>query len=280
MKIAFLIPSKDSGEGYLGVLESIERNVDYAFHAGFKFEYKIIFSINGDPTKPLSFLRNIFLKPHVEVLTTDRLGKVRSINLALEQIHPDFLVISDDDVTFSDTLLTHALQELTNNNDLQVVGFENLAIPYPGRNIFKQFSYDIINIRSLKDLFEGIDPFLMGRFLVMRRTAWNVPNEIINEDQYLSLVHDGKYKILKERISYEGASSLRQHIRRVLRLEAGRRQLAKLFKEQISVVRTINKQKLASLGLYHRTCYYLYGILRFFTNKITPFFITHKTNYW
>ena len=286
MKIAFLIPSKDGGEDYFGVLESIERNVDYAFRAGFKFEYKIIFSINGDPTKPLSFLRSIFLKSHIEVLTTDRLGKVRSINLALEQVHPDFLVISDDDVTFSDTILTRALQELTNNKDLQVIGFESQAIPYPRRNIFKRFSYDIINIRSLKNLFEDIDPFLMGRLLVMRKTTWNVPDEIINEDQYLSLAHNGKYKILKEKISYEGTSSFRQHIRRVLRLEAGRKQLSQLFKgkgtsnEPVVVTRIINKKKLASLNLYYRICYHLYGVLRFFTNKFVPLFMNHKTNYW
>lgn len=284
MEIAFLIPTKDGGEGFLGVFESIERNIENAFHSGFKFEYRIIFALNGEVKRPLAFLNEILQKPHVEVQIVNRLGKVQSINSTLERLSSDFLVISDDDVTFDDDLLARALQNLIGNKDLQIVGFQNQATSYCGRNVFRRFLYDIINARSLGGLFEGIDPFLMGRLLVMKRTAWNVPNGIINEDQYLSLAHDGKYEILSGTIFYEGVSSIQQHIRRVLRLEAGRKQLSQLFedvcKEEFPVTRTIDRQKLSSLGLYRRVCYHLYGILRFFTNKIVPIFTSHKTNYW
>lgn len=284
MEIAFLIPSKDGGEGFQEVLRSIKRNIEYALRSGHVFSYKVIFVLNGDLTKPLSFLKKISQKPHTEILVADRLGKVQSINYALERVQPDYLVISDDDVAFGEYLLTQALRELIENKNLQIIGFENQALPYRRHNIFRRFSYDIVNIRSLRGLFKGAGSFLVGRFLVMRKTAWNVPNEIINEDQYLSLIHGGKYKILTEKIFYEGVSSFRQHFKRVLRLEAGRKQIFQVFKdiskEPVSMMRPIDRQKLVSLGLYHRICYHLYSVLRFFTNKVAPFFVSHKTNYW
>ncbi|HBD92841.1 MAG TPA: hypothetical protein DC057_01565 [Spirochaetia bacterium] len=261
MKISFLIPTKDGGDGFSKLAESIKSNINYANRNGLYFEYEVILIINGDPQKPEKYInsdenvRNFF-----QIEKINLLGKMVSVNYLLAKTTSDIIIILDDDVYFGEKLLFFALTELLINQDLRLVAFQNRALPYDGKNIINTFFYDIINIRSLKSLYMGIDPFLFGRFLVCKREALTVPNEIINEDLYLSLINDGHFLILPEEVFYVGEHSLLKHIKRVLRLEAGRDQLKKIFPESYEKLlnkngRKIDQQKIKSIDLYHKMCY-------------------------
>lgn len=286
MRIAFIIPSKDGGEGFSRLLETINHNIEFAKTFGIVFEYQIIFIINGKPDKPLVYLSKLEKNnENITISTVDFLGKVRSINYGLSQTSSDIVVMLDDDIFFDNNVVIRALEVLKENKQLQIIGFKNVVTPYDTNNIIRRVCYDIINVRSLKDLYNEIDPFLFGRLLIARRSALNIPDEIINEDQYLSIIHNGNYQILQEKIFYEGEYSMIKHIRRVLRIEAGRKQIKNIFGNTYEDImkntkRDIDKQKFNSMNLYYKMCYYCYRLLRFFTNSIIPRFKIHETNYW
>lgn len=286
MNILFLIPTKDGGEGFYKLMNSIKINISFAKKQGFDFSYKTILIINGNPRKPNSFLSlNNELDVFFNVIKVNFSGKIRAINHVLLKENSDIVVVLDDDVFFGEDLLFSALNKFRNESTLRLIGFKNQVTDYSGVNFITKFKHDIINARSLCDLYDNIDPFLFGRFIVCKKEYLVVPNDIINEDLYLSIINDKFFTILPEKVFYNGEYSIFRHIKRVLRIEAGRIQLSKIFKEEYNKItsksiRKIDQKKVRELKLYYRICYFLYKKLRVLTNKIVPLFIKHKTNHW
>ncbi len=286
MKISFLIPSKDGGEGFEELVKSIKSNIRYATSKGHHFSYEIVILINGNPVKPLRYIESsIDLKNSTRLIKVDFLGKVKSINFYIKQTVFDFIAIFDDDVVFGEKLLSAALDELITKPHLSIIAFQTRVLPYVGNNPLKRVLYDIINIRSLKKLYKGIDPFLFGRFIVSRTNVIDIPDHIINEDLYLSVLYEGNYLIRPEEVFYVGECSLFRHIKRVLRIEAGRKQIHEIFGQKYDyfnqkIKREIDLNKLKNCNFYYKTCYYCYKVLRFFTNFIVPILFRHNTSYW
>ena len=286
MNILFVIPTKDGGEGFNELMNSIKINIAFAQKQGFNFSYKTILIVNGDLKKPNYFLnRNNDLRLFFNVIEVNFSGKIRSINHVLLKDNSDIVVILDDDVFFGEDLLFSALNEFRNDSTLRLIGFKNQATDYSGVNFITKFKHDIINVRSLCDLYENADPFLYGRFIVCKKEYLIVPNDIINEDLYLSIINDEFFTILPNKVFYNGEYSIFRHIKRVLRIEAGRIQLSKIFKGEYNkitnkCIRKIDQKKVRDLKLYYRICYFLYRKLRILTNKIIPLFIRHRTNHW
>jgi len=286
MKILISVPTKDGGEGFLNLTNAIKKNIEFARSRGLIFTYEALLIINGNSEKPLRFIRQ---SPEVGKLFTviklDFLGKVKAMNYVLDRYTADFYVFYDDDVTFGEDMLYLAINSLQSNNNLKLVSFQTRALSYSGQGVFSRFCYDIINVRSLQRLYKGTDPFLFGRFIVARQGVFKIPNYIINEDLYLSIIYDGQYEILSQEILYQGEHSIAEHTRRVLRLVAGRRQLRKMFGEKYDEIherypRLIDRNRFKSIGVYYQLCYYLYKILRVYTNLIVANLRKHKTSHW
>ncbi len=58
MKISFLVPTKDGGEGFSELIKSIKSNINYAYEKGYDFKYEVVLIINGDSHKPLSYIKS------------------------------------------------------------------------------------------------------------------------------------------------------------------------------------------------------------------------------
>lgn len=284
MKISFLIPSKEGGEGFDRLFSCIKDNIKHAQSSGYQFSYEIKLLINGNTKKPLEYIKELDRPENLEVLITKKIGKVSTINEALENLNSDYILILDDDISFEENLLKLAFDEIT-RGETKIVSFQTKALPYKNNSFIRKFIYDIINIRSLKKLYKGIDPFLVGRFILIKKDLFKVPDNIINEDLYLSLIYRDQYVIRPEEVYYVGESKILRHIKRVLRLETGREQVKEIFgsiyndnakKNQ----RIIDASKVEQLETYYELCYLGYNILRFFTNSVISKFFKHKTNYW
>lgn len=286
MKIVFVIPTKDGGEGFEKLINSINNNVEFASNKISDLETETYFIINGEVKKPLSFIENNkLINESAKVFIVDFLGKMKSINYCLNKVKADLYVMLDDDVYFEKELLYLALEEIKKDSSLRMVSFQTRALPYSGKNIISKFFYDVINIRSLKRLYGNVDPFLFGRFILSYPENLIVPDKIINEDLYLSIINDGKFKIRSEEVFYIGEHSIVKHVKRVLRIEAGRDQVAKLFGDKYKEItnkskRTIDKDALRKLELYYRFCYFNYRILRFITNSVISKIFKHNKTHW
>jgi len=286
MNISFLIPTKDGGEDYLPLYSSILISVNYAKKKGITFNYSINFLINGNPHNPLYYIKQINQKnKKAETILCPSPGKIKALKLGLKKIESDIYIFLDDDVRFSKENLYLALSELLNNKKLKLVSFQPKTLDYPNKDFIGKLKYDIINVRQLKNLYKGVDPFLFGRFMVMRKNVFNVPSNILLEDLYLSNAINGEYIIRPEFVFYFGLSSISKHVKRVIMLETGREQVKKLFPNTYSSIsqknqRVIDENKVKSLSLYYKCCFISYNILRFFTNKIISKFFKHKNIYW
>ncbi len=285
MNISFLIPTKDGGEGFEKLLFSIIKNVEYAKFNKVDMSYDINILINGDSEKPLKHLSSVSNIKDINIVLTKAVGKVSAINDILPKIQSKYIVVLDDDIYFNKDLLYLAIKEIEDKPFLSLVSFQTRVVSSNGLNTINKFFYDTINIRSLKKLYKGIDPFLFGRFLFIKKEFLIIPNDIINDDLYLGIFYEDKYVIRPEKVYYIGEFSIKRHIKRVLRLEAGRRQIKEMFGNRYNDYlnknkREIDKGKVESLSLYYKLCYYSYKILRVLTNSVITRFFKHKTRYW
>jgi len=286
MKLTIIIPTRDGGEGFQDLLSSIRDNLNYLNRIGIDVDYEVIFSVDGDPTKPLSFLRGVESRTiRYRYIEASNPGKVGAIREAAENANADILITLDDDIIFGEDLFWEVLLVFQTREDVDLVSFQTKTREYPGRNPFRKFLYDVINVRSLRSLYLGIDPFLFGRFIAIRGGDYPVPPGCIIDDMYLSIHFQGRYVIREKPVYSYGLDSLFGHTKRVLRLEAGRKQMAELYPEtwreaQSLSRRVIDREKLAREGLYWRVCYYSYRLLRLFTNGVIAKILAHRGVDW
>ncbi len=287
MRVNIIIPTKDGGEGFQRLFKCIKDSILYSKKKNPKIKYSVSIAINGDQQKPLKFLHALENDDfHFKIYVCPRLGKVNAIEYAsYKNKKGNYLILIDDDVTFSESLIYEAIRDLETNRNLKIISYQNQVLPYRGRGRLKKFVYDIINIRSLKKLYLDVDPFLFGRFMTLRGNTLPVPNCILLEDLYLSILFDGQILIKKKCIYYEGLSSLTQHIKRVIMLETARNQIKNIFGAKYYQVvrrnrRVIDQKRLQCLNFYYQLCFFLYKLLRFFTNMVLAKIVRHKTAYW
>lgn len=286
MKISIIIPTKDGGEDFFELFNSIQAGVEYAKEKDNHLDFSINLVINGNPDKPLRYFKKYNQeKLKINCIISPLIGKVNAINYVLEKIDSDIYLMIDDDISFNKELIYKALSELVTNENLVLVSFQTKARPYKGKNIIRRFLYDVINIRALVSIYKDKDPFLFGRFLMIRRGFFTVPGELLLEDMYLSVLLDGKYLIKEDYVYYSGLSSLYKHIKRVIMLETGRKQVEKILPNEFPKVldknkRVVDQAKLNKINKYHQICYRSYNLLRFITNGIIARLFKHKRIYW
>lgn len=286
MKIIIVIPTKDGGDDFEELIQSIKENINYLKAKGYRIQQEIIFAINGNPEVPLRLIRAIHNSSlDIEYKIIKKPGKVRAINEAIKGLKGDLLITLDDDVSFPKHLLYKTLNTFEEKKNIQLVSFQTKLLPYKGKNLFRRFKYDIINIRSLRSLFKNVDPFLFGRFIALRGVSYPVPNKYILDDTYLNAFYYKKMIIHPDYVYSYGVDSILTHIKRVLRLEAGRKQMEVLhpieWRElQTKSKRIIDQEKLSKEHLYYQLCFHLYNALRFVTNGILMKILKHKTVEW
>lgn len=285
-RVSFLIPTRNGGEGFASLIKCIENGLKFTLEKKKDLDYEIVFLINGNPKKPLEFLKQIDANQKtIFKLICPHEGKVNAINYGLKKIKADIYFLLDDDILFDNDIIYDAINELTQNDSLTLISYQPRALGYRGKNPIKKIIYDIINIRSLKDLYKNGDSFICGRFLGIKKDVFCVPSNIMLEDLYLSIILKGKYKIGNKYIYYHGLDSLWDHIKRVMMLETGRNQVHLMFpsqydKYQSEISRIVDVDKIRGLNFYYKFCYYSYCILRFCTNSILTKLFIHKTVYW
>jgi len=185
----------------------------------------------------------------------------------------DFLFTVDDDVSFQPDVCIRALRSLMADPDLGVVAVATAVEPYSGPNPISRLVYDVINCRSLWDLYKDDDPYLIGRLVALRGGQYPVPTDRIVDDLSLDIMFLGYSSIIEGPVRYQGVGSLRRQFKRVAMLEGARRQAAELEPRKYDLLkqtrtREISEQRVASLNRYQRTCLATYGVLRFCTNRV------------
>ncbi len=168
----------------------------------------------------------------IEILNSAR-GMNRALNKIINSIPNDFysVIKVDSDAFVEEKALLVLLTELEKHPELQIVGGHPIALEYRGKNLYKKFLANVLDIRSrwpqsqiaANDTSEfhkivNFDPqtnippefekksriYFHGRFYVMRsKKIWDVPEEQIGDDTYLTLSVYKRFGLNSIRIRYD-----------------------------------------------------------------------------
>lgn len=286
IKLLIVIPTKGDRNSLNLVLECVNRSMCQLLSLITNFDYEIIVAVNNQNNVAMQDrLIDVTVCANVKVIETFPPGKVNAIIQVCKDRAADFILTLDDDVIFERDAIFKAFHELIKNTNVELVGYQSKIIPFSGTGVVNKFIYDTINIKLLRSLYKGVDPFLFGRFILIRGSDYPVPKQYIVDDIFLSLYYSDKFVILPDYVYTSGVGSLRKHLRRVIVLESARRQAKRLNPSRWETNhkqarRQIDLNKLRGENFYYKTCYFSYVILRFFTNKILAPLVTHTKVSW
>jgi len=286
LKLIIIIPTKGNLSNIKRLLLSLEENIDYSIKNNLLMEYSIIIACNTLEEQVFDAVETLIkIYENLEVVRTWPLGKVNAIHQAIKNKSSDYILTLDDDIFFSRDSIYNALFGLMNNSALDLISFQSKVLPFSGNNIIKNIIYDVINIKLLRSLYKETDPFLFGRFILIRGSFYPVPSQYIVDDIFLSVYYSGKFRILPNFVYTYGTGSLKQHIKRVNILESARRQVKSNFPEEWEINSQIYKRKLdfekiRNEPLYYQVCFILYFLVRFVTNKIISKIMRYDNVFW
>lgn len=156
------------------------------------WEVETILSVGGNNTSILAQLGSKAAVPYPELnlrvieRSVERVSKPNAMNEIRELAKGDLLLYLDDDIKLSETIILSAVKEIEQRPELLIVGAQQKIIRPIRGSWWRNFIYDVINIQQVADVFTGPDPFIFGRFMLIKKTAMPVlPQEVLNEDMYL-----------------------------------------------------------------------------------------------
>lgn len=203
-----------------------------------------------------------------------KIGKVAAMETIINNSNGKYILFLDDDVLIDRFAPMEAIKMLEKNQDLKLIGATQRIIhPIVGSHL-RKFIYDIINIQQIVDVFTMRDPFIFGRFMMLRKSEIpQMPTILYNEDMYLQIkLYPHTFKI-KQGVYYRGMAFLGEHFRRVYRLMEGRNQVKQLiekdkYKEYNGDPlnkRILDYSKIIKLEQYYLLCFILYRFIRLIT---------------
>jgi glycosyltransferase involved in cell wall biosynthesis len=213
------------------------------------------------------------------------LGKSLAMKRIIAEAKGELVLFLDDDVEVGPDAIRVAIEIFENRSDIKLVGATPKIIRPIQASHWRNFIYDVINIQQIVDVFAYPDPFIFGRFMMLRkRDMPDIPNDILNEDMYMQIVFHPNVVKMKSFIRYRGVAYLGDHFKRVFRLMEGRKQ-AKIYAEKRltqkyfndqSTKRKLNFKKIIHLRPYFFFCFICYRIIRILTYLLKPCLYKNK----
>lgn len=279
--ITFGIPSYNSSLEVLNLtIQSIIQDVD---SLGIQ-QFCILICLNGKPNERIEeFYLN---SPNIKVIHTLNFakGKSRAINEIHFQTQTELLMIIDDDVLIDSMSLSLLIEQIQS---------KNIYITFPSRslinetrlNAFNKLLWKILNIQYSSNLYKNNDPFFTGMcFCVKTKFIPILPDDLINDDQFLQIYFMNNSKLIRKAfVSYRGVHKIRDYINRFFRINYGRNQIKRYFKQEIyksyniQHKRSLDYEEILLLPVKDLICFLIYRIIYIAIRII--FNLLPKTNY-
>lgn len=208
-------------------------------------------------------------------------GKVFAMKRIVTEAKGRFVLFLDDDVEIAVDAIMIALKVFETKPNIKLVGATQKIIRPISASLWRNFVYDVINIQQITDVFAHPDPFVFGRFMMIKKKdILDIPDDILNEDMYIQILfHPNVVKVMSS-VQYHGVAHLRAHFKRVFRLIEGRKQakeyagetLTKKYFNDSFTKRRLSFKKIIHLKPYFLFCFLCYRTIRILTYLLKPFF--------
>ena len=235
-------------------------------------DIEIVFILNGCTDESEKIVKDIVefnTDLIIKMYSTSNACKAAAINI-LRNNNADYVGYVDDDIIFDEAAIFEEVALLDSNDDIWGVFVDPFPLPSKGNvSRWEKIVYNAMTIRTRFNLLIERCDFLMGRCVLFRRDKMPlIPEDIINEDQYLDyLLYPHIKKVVGPFIFYEGVYSVKKYFQRDIRITAGRKQLKKNLSKKITVVadrrisRKIDYKQLLKLPISRIMTYIFYRII-------------------
>lgn len=287
------VPTKE-GKYYKELLCSLSKSIQFLSNEEWKFE--IIFCINGlliNETKyKIKSIINEFPELNIKIIIQEinSLGKPLAMKRICNESNGDFLLWLDDDVVISHNAIKDAINIFKIQPNIKLVG-ATAKVTYPTPiSLWRKIIFNILNIQHILDLFVFPDPFIIGRFMMLRKIDMpDIPVNVIKDDMYLQILFYPNTVKIKSHVEYRGVIRLRDYYARLFRLIGGEQQdfskninedqLKKYFNDPF-MKRKLNFKKIINLRLHFLFCFISYRIIKLSAFLLQPLFFNKSQKGW
>lgn len=213
------------------------------------------------------------------------LGKPLAMKKIIIEAKGELVLFLDDDVEVDSDAIRVAVEIFETRSNIQLVGATPKIIRPIQASHWHNFIYDVINIQQIVDVFTYTDPYIFGRFMMLKKKDMpDIPNDMFNEDMYMQILFHPNVVKIKSFVRYHGVAYLRDHFKRVFRLMQGRKQakvyagkrLAQKYFNDRFTKRKLDFKKIIHLRLYFLFCFVCYRIIRILTYLLKPCLYKNK----
>ena len=286
------IPTKE-GIHYKELLCSLCKSILFLSDERWKFE--IIFCINGlhtDETQyKIKLIINEFPELNIRIIVQEPncLGKPLAMKRISDESSGEFLLFLDDDIVIGHNTIKDSINVFEIHPNIKLVS-ATPKIVYPTPISFcRRIIFDILNVQHIFDLFIFPDPFIIGRFMMLRKIDMPIiPADIIKDDMYLQILFYPNVFKIKSHIKYQGVIYLKDYYTRLFRLIEGEKQdLKNINKDKLRqyfddplMKRRLDFNKIIHLRLYFLFCFICYRLIKLFAFLLQPLFFNKKQIGW
>jgi len=242
------IPTRNS-ENFLELtLKSVSAAVESLPKSKFDYEFIICLDHCTDNTKHVAKKAGRELKlSNFRITTNDSkvIGKAACLNKMARIARGNILVFIDDDISLDKSVILDCLDALIDNNDIKIVFPISKSKNRSIRNPWRKFWHNVFKIKFEEDIYKGSDPYFVGRLFTIRKKDFIIlPNNLLNEDQFLYVVYYPNIrKITKSAVYFYSVKTLTAYFGRFFRIRKGTEQVKALFpKEKLKLVEHIKRE--------------------------------------
>lgn len=286
------IPTRE-GLYYKELLHSLHNSIQLLSDIEWKFE--IIFCINGSRVHEVESQIKLIINeiPGLNIKTIIQEPKYVGKPLAMKRItveaSGDLILFLDDDIEIDHNTIKNALDIFETHPNIKLVGATPKIIIPTFSSFWRRIIFDILNIQHILDLFVFSDPFIVGRFMMLRKNDMpDIPKNIIKDDMYMQILFYPNVIKIKSNVKYRGVTCLKDYFTRLFRLIEGNNQdLKKISKKQLEkyfsdplMKRKLDFNKIKHLKPYFLFCFICYRAIKLLTFLLQPIFFNKNYVGW
>lgn len=286
------IPTRE-GEHYKDLLISLHKSIRVFSVEEYKFE--IIFCINGphsqETERKIKSIVEEVPKLDIKVVTQEPrcLGKPLAMKRITEEACGDFIAFIDDDVEIDHDTINDSIRIFETYPAIKLVGATPKVVCPSPISFWRKMLFDVLNIQHTHDLFVFPDPFIVGRFMMLRKKDMPIiPPTVIKDDMYLQILFYPDVFKIRSHVRYKGVISLRDYYTRLFRLIGGDHQeLSDISRDQLNryfddpyMKRKLDFNKIIHLRPYYLFCFVCYRLIKISAFLLQPLVFNRNSVGW
>jgi len=273
------VPTHNSENFLESTLKSVDEAMKILPKSRFDCEFIVCLDHCTDNTENITRrISGEFKLPNFRIITNDSKvsGKAACLNKIAKTAAGDILVFIDDDISLDQSVILNCLDALIDNNNIKIVFSASKPKDRFIKNPWHKFWHNVFKVKFEENIYKGSDPYFVGRlFAIWRKNFIRLPNNLLNEDQFLHVIYYPNIrKITKSAVYFYSVETPMAYLGRFFRIRKGIEQIRVLFSEEKlkrveHIKRKVKLEKVLKMPIQKIIYFLIYRLMRFLA--VTPY---------